>query len=431
MFTLKAFAVNDVYINNTQNTIATIGELSTQALTYSQNIGYYKSNSSSDINLVTFTSDVNNTPYILPQVVVDEIVSIIKFIYDASAASGNQIYADVLLNSLLNTFISIANDFSCGGIVNNVIPEWVSWTIINSTVDINNKVKIWFSNSSFEIQYDDYKITVIPPITPLDVFFESTTNIITALNSVTPTMLMSTIQNAKNGYPESIIAANDYNFVDPTTVGNLIPTSWYLLINGIAGTNLDVIRNSLIDYILSNSTHTQAQWTTIFPDIFKATEFIIIPNWNKYSIPNLTLQAGIYSPNIKISTALNLLTNLIPSYPAAHIASNADIFTQQYKSLTLLSIGSPDNNNNIYCLSDMFPDYINVSSTSLDFARMSQNTQNWAVILDLAIITAETMTNFSAIPNGMSKLTRNNILYLVFKFNNIDYLVASKASVKL
>lgn len=434
MFTLKAFATNSLFIDNTENTVSIIGELSTQSLTYARDKGFYKSINIPNIDLVTFTSNLDNAPYILTSSIVDSIIIISNFIYNAAITAGTELFSDVLINGLLNTFPTIANNFNTGNIVSDgeiEIPEWVSWTSINNVdIGIENEIKIWFVDNSFQVQYDDYEIVVIPPMLPLDNFFLSVTNITSLLSLKTLTLMMDDIQNAKNGYPETIITGRRFDFIDPTNVGNVVPTTWYLLLYGAAGNNIDIIKNALATYILQNSTHTQEQWTRIFPSIFKTTEFTIIPNWTKYSIPNMVLQAGIYSPVIKLSDAIAILTNNVPNYPREHILNNADVFSQPYKALTLLCVGSPDNENEIYSISEMFPDFIDVSSTSVDFARMSQVTQDWAMLLASMIVVAESMVEFSTIPLGMSKVTRNGILYLVSKFQNINYLVASKSSIK-
>jgi len=432
MFVLKAFATNSVFIDNTHNAVSAIGEITTQSLTYARDKGFYKSSLAQNIDIVAFTSRLDGTPYILNQNLVDDIVKISDFIYNAAITAGTELFADVLLNSLLTTFPTIINNVASGNIVsdgNVEIPEWVSWTIINdAAIGTENEIKIWFVDSSFQLQYDEYEIVVIPPMEPLNNFFLSTIDVITFLDSQIPTTVMERIQLAKADYPESIIAARQFDFVDPTTPGNLIPTTWYLLIYGAAGDNIDVIKNKLITYILANSTFNQAQWTNIFPTIFKTTEFVIIPSWNRYSIPNMTLQAGIYSPGITISEALNLLLSTIVNYPVIHIENNADVFSQPYKALTLLSVGSPDNTNNIFNITNMFPDFIDIPSTSMDFARMSQRTQDWAILLARMILIAETLTVFSSVPSDMSKVVRNDILYIVSKFENINYLVASKKS---
>ena len=44
------------------------------------------------------------------------------------------------------------------------------------------------------------------------------------------------------------------------------------------------------------------------------------------------------------------------------------------------------------------------------------------------LLVAESMTQYSSIPLGYTKLIRNNILYLVYNYQTIDYLVAAKSN---
>ena len=432
MYILKAFACNEQYYNNVPGTISNIGQLSTQSLTYSRNTGNYASDTNPNVELVTFTSNLDSATYTPTQDLITSIVNIVSFIYQKATPIAVQLFSDILLQNLLTQFASVANNFECGAIINNGsfnMPEWVSWTITdNAAIGVSNSIKIWFSDTSFQAQFDDFQIVVIPPFSPVDQFYSGTNNIKALLTANTPTVLMENIQTAKNNNPETIIVGTEYNFVDQSVGGVPIPTTWYAVIYGIAGNTIDNIQNAIINYILSNTTNTQASWTTIFPTIFKRTEFIIVPNWDQYAIPNKTLAAGIYSPSISVVNALKLLTNTIPAYPVSHINANADIVAQPYKSLCLATIGNPDNINDIYNVSGMFPDYIDIPSTSLDFSRMSQTTQDFANMLVSMLIIAETMSEYTTVPNTMGKVTRNNILYLVNKFNNIDYLVAAKAN---
>jgi hypothetical protein len=59
---------------------------------------------------------------------------------------------------------------------------------------------------------------------------------------------------------------------------------------------------------------------------------------------------------------------------------------------------------------------------------MSLNTQNWARLLNSMIIVAEKMGKYTSIPITMSKVTRDGILYLVSRYDNINYLVAAKSN---
>jgi hypothetical protein len=199
-----------------------------------------------------------------------------------------------------------------------------------------------------------------------------------------------------------------------------------VLIYGAAGDNVDSIKDALMAHILANSTHSQAEWTAIFPDIFKRTEFIILPLWDQYAIPNRNLATGIYSPQVDLAAVVAKMKTYATQYPEAHIDTHLTMFTHPYRSLALLSIGSPDNRNEKYKLREIFSDLISVASTSVDFNRMAESTQEWAYELERMLYVAESMSEFTTVPTGMQKIKRNGILYLAKSYLNINYLVVAK-----
>lgn len=433
MFVLKAFATHDLFINNTPGIVSNIGELSTRSMTYSRDKGTYKSANFPESSLVTFTSADNGSPVQLTSNLVDEVAIITKYIYNRSISVQGVIYRDELLQYLITTYSNIGLNFNMGAIVNNgtyFIPEWVSWESNLLTVAGKvNTLKIWFSDTSFKNQYDGFDIVVVPPIANLNDFFTPASMVLTDVNSVSPSVLMNNIQIAKNNLPETIIRAEVINYVDPTNPANVIPTTWSLLIYGDAGNSIDAIQNALTTYITTNSVHNSSDWGVIFPDLFKRNEFSIIPLWNRYSIPDRVLNAGIYSPISNITSDLAQIKGLINTYPASHIDANTSVMFQPYKALSLLVVSSPDNKVGMNNITDLFSDYIPVTSTSNDFSRMSLNTQMWSELLANMIYVAETMDLYSSIPAGMTKVVRNNVLYLVSKFQSVNYLLAAKISI--
>ncbi len=186
------------------------------------------------------------------------------------------------------------------------------------------------------------------------------------------------------------------------------------------------IKDALQDYILTHSTRTRDQWKAILPDVFRRTEFTILPMWDQYAIPNRTVEAGIYSSIANLQHALAFIKQVATGYPEAHINANAAVVAHPYKALQFLVVGSADNRDDLFELVDVFPDYIPVASTSLDFNRMSQNTQSWALLLMSMLLEAEHMGEYTSVPVGMTRLHRGGRLFLVKSFGNINYLVAAK-----
>ena len=182
-------------------------------------------------------------------------------------------------------------------------------------------------------------------------------------------------------------------------------------------------------YILANSTHTRNEWTQILPDIFKRTEYVLAPHWNQYAVPNRTLQAGVYSPTVKATDIVAILQAVIPSYSLTHVQNHASVFGHNYNSLAISAIGGIDNRDSLYEFVQVFPDYIDVGSNAVDFNRMSPETQQFSTFLSEMLIIAETMNQFTELPNGYTKLIRDNIVFIVRTYMNIQFLVVANPSV--
>jgi hypothetical protein len=189
----------------------------------------------------------------------------------------------------------------------------------------------------------------------------------------------------------------------------------------------------LSEWILANSTHTREEWVVIFPDIFSSTEFIITPMWTQYAVPNRTLDPGVYSPTTNVARAIQVARTTCTgtSYNNIHIDANLAVVGCLYKSVSLLIVGGPENSDDIFRFEEKWRDYMAVTTGSTDFNRMQPLTQQWVNMLYEMLMIAETMTEFSDIPPGFTRLRRTNgngqhILYLVNSIENVQYLVVSK-----
>jgi hypothetical protein len=432
MYVLKGFVANALFANNNPGTVATFGELSTQSSTYTNSMGVYVASDVANLTLNTFLSATDGVTTALDATLKEQVLTIAQWLYTKSINTAGQLDADDLLTQLLTGFSSVASSFASGSMVNNgtyYMPEWISFTYNALS---GSFIKIWFCDASFQTQYDEYNITVVPPFSALDAVFFGGASVVKADAAASTWKTQTeTIQTARNGNPETSLVGMTYDYVDPTDSTNLIPTNWATLIYGTVGDNIDSIKSALQTYILANSTHTQSEWTAILPDIFKTTEFILVPRYDQYAIADRAIEAGVYSPITNIAAGIAEIAKYAfpaSTYPSAHINSYACDMGHPYKSLNILSIGSNQNQNNQYQLTQLFADFIAVSTSSTDFSRMSTTTQAWAELLSELLIAAETATAYSSLPTGMTRLTRNGILYVVADYNNIQYLVVAKSN---
>lgn len=435
MYVLKGFAAHALFASNEVGVVSTIGELSPYSETFSRERGQYVSDQAPNITLHSFLSALNGTLQPVDITLKEHVLAVAKWVYNKTLTAGGEIFADEVLNGLLTDFQTVADTFQCGNIIkdnlsNRYIPEWVSWK--HKTYNGgDNFLKLWFTYDSFERKYDEFTILVVPPIDNLNDFFKTGSEVEALVKARTIPQTMEKIQAAKGEKPETIVGAELFDYIDPLNSAHKVSTAWNLLIYGPMGDNIDSIKDALVEYILANSTHTRDEWIEILPDLFRRTEFVISPHWDKYAIPNRTQVAGIYSPIVNLNRANTLTKQIAVGYSSAHIDAHTVAFGHPYKSMMVAAIGGIENRDNLYELDQVFPDFIAVASTSQDFNRMSEETRGFAELLSEMLSVAEGMNQYSDIPAGMTRVTRGNVLYLVKSYKNIHYLVAAKQNISI
>jgi len=141
------------------------------------------------------------------------------------------------------------------------------------------------------------------------------------------------------------------------------------------------------------------------------------------------VQSGIYSPIVSIARIIALYKSIVVGYSSAQVDLYLEVLSHPYKSLQILSCAGPDNRNNVFKVENLYPDYINVQTTSADFARMIQATQDWTLSLTDLILTAETATSYTTLPSGISRVMRDGNLYVTKRINNVVFFVLTKQSI--
>lgn len=456
-YVLKGFLGYDPLVDNTSNVIAPFGELSTYSETYATDRSVYVDDNDKDVILTVFTSASTNpldpssgganngntdflTPTAVPAAYVSTALSLGAWLYSQGIAKTLANDPATLAQNILTEFSTFVTDVVVGpyssGTNTSQMPEWISYQQIDGSNA--NYVRLWLADSSFRGQYDQFTIKVVPPLQNLDDFFQTpSSKVITEIGTITVESLMIEAQSVANFEPYTVISSYNFGYLNPenpdqTNPANFTPVPWTVLIYGEEGDNIDSVKQALVDYILANSTHSQSEWAAIFPDLFNTTEFIITPMWDQYAVPNLTLEAGVYSPVVGCTAAQTIAyqTAVGPSYTQAYVSANVDAVASAYKSMVFLSIGSPTNRNGENKLIKVFPDYMAVNTSSPDFNRMQPNTQSWILLLNKLFMTAESMTQYSDLPAGVTRLIRGSMMYAVANYENIDYLVVSKTSLE-
>lgn len=430
MYVIKGFASHNQFANNTYGTIHPIGEISTYTLTYAKDKGLYTEDRG-NIMVHTFQSSKDNQYAILSQDWHDHVFSLVDYVYDYALRSNSEIYADELLRELMARFSGKAESFRCGRIVtdgNFWIPEWVSWKRANE----DSYLKFWFVDSAFTKQFDEFSIVVVPALPNVDDFYLPKDQILEKLKEINPVIQTERVEGAKAKLPNTRVRTNLFNWVNPKDPNDTIPTQWDSIIYGIAGDNIDSIKDAIKEEILKNSKHPEEEWKKIFPDIFTRTEFIFIPQWDKYAIPNRRIVAGLYSPLARLKTAYeHYFKPYTVGYPQPHIEEYGTVLAFPYRSIQVYVTSGNENRNGKFLLTDVFPDLLAVNSLQEDFNRQTQETRNFSEKLMEMLILTEKMDEYSDIPPGFSKVKRDGKLFLVYSVGNIHYLMVAKMNFEL
>ncbi len=432
---LKGFVGIETLISNVDGVVAPVGELSTLSRTYSKDVGVYPSISDPAYTYYSFLcsfADASKTT--VPALLQGQIIAMAKWIYQKQIINGAPSDRIEFLEDLIEQFDTGITGLNCGEMIqidtNFFFPAWITFRKTDMPAldpAEDNIVTVWFADAAFKAQYDEFSITVVPPLTPLELFFNGKTAVLAALAARSLTETMLKVQEAKEGYPESILSAENFDYVDPVS-GSRHPTNWTMLIYGAEGDDIDAIRDAIRAYIADNSARPEADWREIFPDIYKNTEFVVYPRWKLWGIPDMQLYEGTHSPIIQLKKELDYLKVVQAGLPPLHIDAHGAVIPCNYKSLSLLLISSPDNRDNLFDISQVYPDIINVPTSDTLFAAMNAETRDWILGIQEMLMIAETVGTYTDMPPGFRKVARTGVIYVTKKFKNINYLVASKAT---
>nr|DAR99709.1 MAG TPA: structural protein [Caudoviricetes sp.] len=441
---LKAFATHSLFTTNTRLVEHTFGEISTESRTYEKDVQLYSHNTDKSIGLVLFSYRENNNEIAVPVEKVNYVLDIAKSVYDYLTSSAREIYKDELKNKLLDLHRTTSQHFQVGEIVNDgeyYCPQYVVWEDLEG-----NHFHLWFSDASFQSEYDQFEIEVVPPVDKIDIFFSTRSEVEKEL-AKTPVDLLTKKANAKKAHsPVTVFRLDIFKWHNPVSGNPELDTNWYILIWGDAGDNIDAIKEKLQAEILSKSKHNRDEWKRIFPEIFTRSEFIIVPQWDVFSNENkIKSKASLYSPFVRYKDALpKYAIPFMTDMSEEHIKEHMQITSLYYRSIAAITCGSPENKDNKFHITDVFPDYIDVPSTSTDFNYQDVTTQKWSIKIQEMLHIAEEMTETSALPreritlnNGQvvngekiySRVIRNGKLFLTMKFGDYHYLIAAKKTI--
>lgn len=428
---LKGFVEIQALQSTLPGVISPLGELSVWSMTFTKDVSVFGDPTIPGYRLVSTSCTDNVLGAVEPSAV--SIAQVLSMVREAkSYVDAHPMPCDItdLHATLAAAFYNDVGLLKLGPMMSTgtiQLPEWLEWT---SLAEPDVRVKIWLSDTAFANQYDLYDITVIPPLAYLDDFFKTPVQVAAALDALSASQMMDTIQEAKSRNPETYIRTITFKYVSPILNDAPLLWNWTVLIYGVQGDNVDAIKDAIVAHVLANSVHPQSDWELIFPDLFKRTEFIVLPRWDKIAIPDMAVQSGLYTSVVTPYEVIDYVTAKIDFYPPTWAkARHAEILPFPYKCLTLIALAGPTNDVAATTLAALFPDYLPITASELDFNRMDVITQEWIVRMEQLLRVAEHLETYTTIPDPVRLVKRNGQTFVSAFYNNVNFLVEPKASI--
>lgn len=429
---IQGFISKSNFVSNENRTVAEFFELSPLALSYSRDRGEYQHSNHSGTTLHTFQSvDILSDEQVT--LTSDQVTKAISVVNSMLAYMNSHAFpydTSDFKDTIRAAYSGVITDFNVSDLFAGQVttfPEWATWTTVT---DPSTSYKLWFRNESFETQYTETEILSVPVIDNLDDFFGNYGSMVTRLNALSLTTIMDRLQEARSGFPETYARINAFSYINPNNPTQSVKVNWGSVIYGANGDNIDSIKESLENHILSNSTHTREDWEVIFPEIFHRTEFLFLPRWDTIAIPNLTTLSGLYSSIQGLSDSLTYAEAWLNRIPYDWILTTASIIPFDYKAISLICIPGTTNAVGYENIKEAYGDYIPVGTSSVDFSRMSFATRGWVSVMVELIRAAETATETSSLTAPMRKVHRNGLLYIARAIGDVNFMVAARSNTK-
>ena len=428
MSTHNGFINIDPLINNSVGELSIVGELSDISRTYALEKGIFHLDEYPGVELVVFENrgqlpGTKPTPPVYET--TENALKIGHWVWQRALNHNTTSDIDLFKQNLLAEFGSVISNVVLTEMVTTKgywFPSSISWTFATN----GDKFRLYFADATFRGHFLPYDLAVVIPVPDIDDLINPILAAKPYVDDLTTSKLMDKIRVVTKGEPTTCIRTLTYTWFDPYDPTKTMSTDWTVAVWGTAYNNEDIVREELITHILANSKFDRAMWEKVLPDLFTANEFIIAPFWDSYSIPNKSIEAGLYSPTAPAGALMVEIEKYATVYGEAHLKNNTCYSVCLYKSLGFVAVGAPTNRDKIYSLRIKFPDYACISTQHADFNRISPKTQDWIRILYELFKYAEDMGEFTDIPVGFSKITRNGVLYLSTTFDSIQYLVVAK-----
>ena len=305
------------------------------------------------------------------------------------------------------------------------LPYWIKFDFQTENQGIVT-LKLWLGRDSF---LQDYPYsTIVDVVFPCEAtklaypsLFDTPVNTLVASGS-----FINGIYNANLSSKEASGTKIYSSSYFPDTYSN-VSMPFGILYKGVAPV-ADICKKAIRKALLT-TTITEAIWELVFPELFAANKFFLIPIWdNQFAVSGSNIVSGITEwPHVPTK-----LKQIFSAYNTELLEAHLELILNDATNLIIAAIPAESNDMGKY-LKTIHPSYVPVDATDTLWSYQDANTKTFNKYLGYAIADSVRGTiQHTEITEEMIECgTAENSIqrkFLYFSWNHIDYYLLDKAS---
>jgi len=295
---------------------------------------------------------------------------------------------------------------------------------IEFTTDNGLDVYLFLSDKFFITLYPFYEIIATYPIENFYSLVTHEQEFVNALQNFSIEEFNQRMDESKGRYP--VTSYRVINIPYLKSDNSFMPCYFGFVVYGNVGEFEDVLLLFLYDEMIRNGL-SDSFIRQRFPGIFEINEFFVIPWYDKIAMEANDFQTRIYSQVTKTYSENITIQKYLPSYNTIdHIKNRTYNVPTEYNNILLRVVDGFYSKRDYRYFPTVYPDIVTISTTDMDFYRMSVKTRTMVETLLKALYIADssddnemiTKLTSSIYTQGFRYRLRNGFYYIAFRYNN-------------
>lgn len=360
---------------------------------------------------------------------INTMYNVVKWLFD-ECNGGALTVNEAEVNTLLaDTFGSPTVDISVDRMLSdasgNILPNKLTSKFVSG--EDTYVYEFWVATGSFEAEHQPSDIVVLDPTGNVDDMLLRKDALFQIIESRGEQALLDELNTASRSHPYTATAAMNLRWVNRDNPSETATLRFNFICYGNVKDNVAALQIAVREHIEENSSAALTVWEKVLPEIFSATTFFMIPNWDLMSV-GTEITTAIFNPITNDRRMADFFKNHITGLNGQFVDDNLQSVPTLWQSMTFSTCGSPNNHSGNTAMRHVLKDYIlaTPSSDNGDFLRMSNATRDFILKIMNYMPVILNYTNGDVLPEGLSEETIDGFRFFTFTSYNIRCKILSR-----